>query len=282
MRFGILLLAAALAACGPRDAEDVRRFPLTGAVAGRDASSGRVIVAHDAVPDLMPAMSMPFEIRGDSPTLRDGDRIAATLAVSTSGSWLESVKVTAVGPVARGTAPAGGAAAPGVMAPAFNLIDQDGRTFTLTDFVGRVLVVTFIYSRCPLPDFCPLMVRHLERVRQRANEQGIGGRVAFLGVTLDPAFDTPGVLEAYGVSVLKGADRFDQWTLATGTASQIGDLARFFGVGFRPEAGVITHTLMTAVVGADGRVMRVFPSNSWTPDELFERVRQGSELAAIK
>jgi protein SCO1/2 len=227
-------------------------------------------------------MSMPFEIRGASPTLRDGDRIAATLAVTDSGSWLENVKVTAVGPVPGGTAPAGGAAAPGVMAPALSMIDQDGRTVTLTDFAGRVLVVTFIYTRCPLPDFCPLMVRHLERVRQRANEEGIGRGVAFLGVTLDPAFDTPGVLEAYGQSVLKGADRFDQWTLATGTASQIGDLARFFGVGYKPETGVITHTLMTAVVGADSRVMRVFPSNSWTPDELFERVRQGSGLAAIK
>ena len=87
---------------------------------------------------------------------------------------------------------------------------------TLRDFAGRVLVVTFIYTRCPLPDFCPLMVRHLETVRRRANEEGIGSRLALLGVTLDPAFDTPAVLRAYGESVLKGADRFDQWTLATG------------------------------------------------------------------
>ena len=121
---------------------------------------------------------------------------------------------------------------------------------------GRVLVVTFLYTRCPLPDFCPLMVQHLEAVRRRANDAGMGGRLALLGVTLDPAFDTPAVLRAYGESVLKESNRFDQWTLATGTVAQVEDVARFFGIGYRAEGGLVTHTLTTAVIGGDGRVVR--------------------------
>jgi protein SCO1/2 len=117
-------------------------------------------------------------------------------------------------------------------------------------------------------------------VRRRANEEHTPGGVALLGVTLDPAFDTPAVLRAYGESVLKGTDRFDQWTLAGGTAVQIEDVTRFFGVAYRADSGLVTHTLTTAVVGHDGRVMRVFPSNSWRPDELFEVVKRGLERAA--
>ena len=124
------------------------------------------------------------------------------------------------------------------------------------------------------------MVRHLEGVRRRANEEGIAGGLAFLGVTLDPAFDTPAVLRAYGESVLKGPNRFDQWTLASGTATQIEAVARFFAVGYRDDNGLVTHTLSTAVIGHDGRIMRTFASNSWRPEELFDVVKRGIDRAS--
>jgi protein SCO1/2 len=171
-------------------------------------------------------------------------------------------------------------AIPGTPLPDFQLTDQDNRPLTGRSFSGRVLVVTFIYTRCPLPDFCPLMVSHLERLRRQVNERGAGANLSLLGITLDPAYDAPAVLRAYGESVLKGSDRFDQWTLATGSAAQIQTLARFFGVDYRQESGLITHTLATAVVGKDGRVMRVLPSNSWLPDDLIRVVEQGIETPA--
>ena len=228
----------------------------------------------------MPAMTMPFEVSGVTPGLRQGDRIEATLVVAKSRSWIEDVKITAAGSGGEGGGPVARQAVPGVVVPPFELRDQDDRPVTMREFAGRVLVVTFIYTRCPLPDFCPLMVRHLETVRRRAHEEGIGSRLALLGVTLDPAFDTPAVLRAYGESVLKNADRFEQWTLATGTPAQIEEVAQFFGVTARAEAGLVTHTLSTAVVGHDGRIMRLFASNSWRPDELYDVVRQGVERSA--
>ena len=228
----------------------------------------------------MPAMSMPFEVSGTTPGLRAGDRIAATLVVAPSRSWLEDVRVTAAGSGVGARSPVGSRAVPGMIVPPFELRDQSDRPVTLRGFAGRVLVVTFIYTRCPLPDFCPLMVRNLEAIRRRADAEGIGSRLALLGVTLDPAFDTPDVLRAYGESVLKSANRFDRWTLATGTPAQVEEVAQFFGVTARAEGGLVTHTLSTAVVGHDGRIMRLFPSNSWRPDELYDVVRLGVERSA--
>ena len=124
------------------------------------------------------------------------------------------------------------------------------------------------------------MVSHLEALRRRVNEEGLGGRLALLGVTLDPGFDTPAVLRTYGESMLAGTNRFDQWTLATGTVAQVEEVARFFGVAARAEGGFVTHTLSTAVIGHDGRIVRIFTSNSWRPDDLFADVRRGVERAA--
>ena len=271
----VLIVCAIGAGCSADARVDVRRYQLTGVVAARDASSSRVLVAHEAIAGLMPAMSMEFEVRGGTPSIGEGDRIAATLVLTDTKSWLEDVKVTARDGAAPSGPTAAGRATPGAVVPDLPLVDQNGARFTLRDSAGQVRIVTFMYTRCPLPDFCPLMVKNLEAVRRRANKEGVGSQLALLGVTLDPAFDTPSVLRGYGESMLKPPDPFDQWTLATGTAAQIEDVARFFGVGYRAEGGLVTHTLTTAIVSHDGRIIRVFESNSWRPDEVYDVVRGG-------
>jgi protein SCO1 len=283
VKAAVLVLITVIAACSSARQDDARRYQLTGTVVGRETSPDRVVIAHDAVAGLMPAMTMPFEVRGATPAVREGDRLAATLAVTDSRSWLENVSVTGSGEAASSAGVAGARRAlPGVMVPDFELLDHNGRSFRMRKLTGHVVVVTFIYSRCPLPDFCPLMVKNLERIQSRANDSGIDRHLSLLGITLDPAFDTPAVLTAYGKAMLKDPSRFEHWTLATGTAAQIQDVAGFFGVGYRPEAGFVTHDLATAVVAPDGRVMQVFPSNSWLPEAVFERVRQGAELVKLQ
>ncbi len=214
MRRAILLLVLSSAACSTDATLGLRRYQLTGVVVGREAPP-RIVVEHDAVNGFMPAMRMAFEI-GDpaAPPLNMGDRIAATLVLSDTRSWLEDVKVTARAG-APATRPPEARAVPGTVVPDLPLVDQNGEPFTLRDAGGRVRIVTFIYTRCPLPDFCPLMVRHLEAVRRRANEEGLGSRLALLGVTLDPAFDTPAVsarlrrIDAEGARPIRPVDASD-------------------------------------------------------------------------
>jgi protein SCO1/2 len=281
MRLTPAALALVLAACGSSSDEPAaaRRYQLTGIVVERDSATGRIVVAHDPVKAFMPAMTMPFEVRGGQ-AVGPGDRILATLVVTDTRSWLDDVRVTQRAGEGPTSSRGRGGAAPGVALPPYPLTDQDGRALTLDRFIGRVLVVTFIYTRCPLPDFCPLMIRHLETLRRRAQDEGFGDRVALLGVTLDPAFDTPAVLRAYGASMLKGDDRFEHWTLATGAPGQIEDVARFFGVEYRTDQGWVTHSLTTAVVAHDGRIVRIFPSNSWRPEDLVEAVRSAAARVA--
>ena len=267
----VVLLSLLSAACTADARVDARRYQLTGVVVSRDGASSRMVIAHEAIEGLMPAMSMPFDVEGAS--LNDGDRIVATLALSDNRSWLENVRVTGRDGGASADGRVASRATAGALAPDLRLVSQDGTPVTLRDPAGRVLVVTFLYTRCPMPEMCPLMVQHLEAVRRRANDAGMGNRLALLGVTLDPAFDTPAVLRTYGESVLKESNRFDQWTLATGTVAQVEEVARFFGVGYRAEDGFVTHTLTTAVIGRDGRVVRTFGSNSWRADDLFDVVR---------
>jgi len=211
--------------------------------------------------------------------------LAILLALSIAGCARDTpgdAPVKARESAAAVRAPATTRAAPGALVPDLPLVDQGGAPVTVRSGAGRVRVVTFIYTRCPLPDYCPLMVSHLEALRRRVNEEGLGGRLSLLGVTLDPAIDTPAVLKAYGESVLKAPGRFEQWTLATGTAAQVQDVARFFGVEYRADGGVVTHTLATAVLSHDGRVMRLFASNSWRPDDLYYAVQRGIEQAAAE
>ena len=273
---GVLIVAAIGAACSADACVDVRRYQLSGVVVGREETSARIVVAHEAINGLMPAMSMEFEVRGEAPAI--GDRIAATLVLNDARSWLEDLKVTARNGAAV-TGPVIARATPGAVVPDLPLVDQNGVPFTLRDGAARVRIITFIYTRCPLPDFCPLMLKNLEAVRRRADQEGLGSQLALVGVTLDPAFDTPAVLRAYGELMLKGSNRFDQWSLTTGTPAQIENVARFFGVGYRADGGLVTHTLTTAIVSHDGRVMRVFESNSWRPEEVYDVVRRGIEPA---
>ena len=213
-----------------------------------------MVIAHEAIEGLMPAMSMAFDIEGASPN--NGDRIVATLALSDSRSWLENVRVTGRDGAASADGRVAVRATAGAVAPDLRLVSQDGTPVTLRDPAGRVLVVTFLYTRCPMPEMCPLMVRHLEAVRRRANDAGMGSRLALLGVTQ------------------LRLERLHEGQV------QVEEVARFFGVGYRAEGGFVTHTLTTAVIGGDGRVVRMFGSNSWRADDLFDVVRGAIARAA--
>ena len=251
-----------------------RRYPLTGVVRAVSAADRTLSVAHEAIPDLMDAMTMDFVVR-DAWVLQaaePGDRISATLVLDGARSWIESVVVNKAdvgGTAAPGAAPGLG---PGDRLPDVSLIDQDGHAVSPATYRGHAAVYTFIYTRCPLPDYCPLMVQRLDEVARQLHAQGRRDDVWLIGVTLDPEFDTPEVLRAYGERTIKvdGVKaRFDRWALLTGDPDAIRTLAAAFLLTYETTGDEIIHGLRTVAVDADGQVLRVWRGNDWTADEVL-------------
>ena len=148
--------------------------------------------------------------------------------------------------------------------PLFSLVDQTGRTVSLSDFQGKVVVVDFIYTRCPLPDVCPRLSANFSSVSKKLR----GREVEFLSITIDPQFDTPAVLSEYARRWQAG----ESWKFLTGTSAQIQEVAGLFGLIYWPEEGSITHTVATAVIGRDGTLLAKIDGAGYRPDQLLALV----------
>ncbi len=267
-------------AAGHGQADGAVQFEVTGVVMA-PAQGRQVSIAHDDIPGFMPAMTMPFTMGTgvDAGALRSGDRVRFALRVDQTASEAHSLvvigrdeAVTAAG-TQRPAAPASRLRR-GDAVPAFTLRDQANRDVTTADLEGHLTVVTFIFTRCPLPEFCPLMVKRLQEVQAEvAKEATLGARIRLLSVTLDPAYDTPQVLHAYGTAMK--AD-FARWRFATGTPEAIDAFAKAFAVYTERSGPSLDHTLATALIGPDGRVLEIWRGNGWKTSEVLAALRAAS------
>jgi protein SCO1/2 len=273
-RCSLALVILASAACWATPSSESVRHPLTGTVVRLDRARAEVAVAHDAIEGFMPAMTMPFGVSGSLAGVQPGDRIQAVLVVASGGSHLEDVVVTrkASGPILS-TPPVLAGPPIGADVPDFQLRNQDDEVIRLRQLKGRAVILTFIYTRCPLPDFCPLMMKHFDAInRQLASRPDLAQRVCLVGVSVDPEYDTPAVLKAYGKAFVTGRDPFERLALATGVPAEIRAMATYFGLTYSPDNAQIQHTLSTAIIGVDGRVVALLPSNSWRPSDALDAV----------
>ena len=273
-RCSLALMIVASAACHRTPSSEVARYPLTGTVVRLDRARAEVAVAHDAIEGFMPAMMMSFGVSGSLAGVQPGDRIKAVLVVASGGSRLEEVVVTrkASGPILT-TPPVLPGPPIGAEVPDFQLRNQDDEAIRLRQFKGRAVILTFMYTRCPLPDFCPLMMKHFDAInRQVASRPDLAPRVFLVGVSVDPEYDTPAVLKAYGRAFVTGRDSFERLALATGAPAEIRAMATYFGLTYSQDNAQIQHTLSTAIIGVDGRVVALLPSNSWRPSDALGAV----------
>jgi protein SCO1/2 len=294
----ILLLAAALvlSACAGKSAE--RRFEFKGKVIAVDRAKSEVTVEHQEIKGYMDAMTMPFPLR-DADALKNvevGDNIQATLVVTDEAFGLESAFITkgrkSEGQDStRGLAPDAPKSQPeaeeisatntntgptepqtGAEVPDVKLINQDGRTISTQQLRGRALVVTFIYTRCPLPDYCPLMSTKFAQLNAALlSDSELRKRAHLLSVTLDPEFDKPEVLKSYGATYAGG--KFDEWDFATGDPAEVRRLAEFFGLMYTKEGGQVIHSLRTAIVTPDGKLFKIYRGNEWKPEEVLNDLK---------
>jgi len=273
----------------PGSAEHARVFEVRGEIRDVDVPNKIIRIAHEAIRNYMPAMTMPLTVK-DAGLLRSfkaGDNVQFELVVTSDDSWISRMEKIQSEAAAAGASPTPNPGAParnplaepihqGEVVPDFSLVDQDGKLFHLRGLRGKAVVLTFIYTRCPLPNFCPAMSKNFAALQQRLS-QAFPGKFRLLSITMDPEFDRPEVLTDYGS--LFGADK-ENWIFGTGSADQIGFVADLMGLYYQQENGLISHDLRTALIAPDGRLVRVWKSNVWTPYEMQREV--GEALGASK
>lgn len=272
-RLWSLMIIPALAAGACSRTPEPRTYELRGQILGVDQERREVLVNHEDIKGFMPAMTMPYKV--NDPGLlegkKPGDLFTATLVVEEVNAYLSTLTTTGHAPIET---PAAGPAITdadllkdGDIVPDHALIDQSGTARPLGSLRGHRVALTFVYTRCPLPDFCPLMDTQFSAVQQAIRTSPVLRDVRLVSVTLDPDFDTPAVLQKHAATV--GADP-RLWHFVTGERDEVLAFAKRFGVVTEPgEPGTpVVHNLRTAVIDAEGRLVTVHSGNMWTPAEL--------------
>ena len=268
----LIVLALAAAACG-RSAPPARSYELKGQILSVKPERNEVVIKHEDIKGFMPAMTMPYKVK-DASLLAGknaGDLVDATLIVEEVDAYLTTLSKTGHAAI---DSPPPATDVPDVLAPGAAvtdapLIDQDGVAHPLSSLRGHRVALTFVYTRCPLPDFCPLINRNFVEVQKQIKQSPQLADVRLVTVTLDPAFDTPAVLKPYARDL--GADPA-MWSFLTGEPDAVKKFSGQFGIyyeGDTLDSSVVIHNLRTAVIDPDGRLVTIEANNTWTPAQLI-------------
>jgi protein SCO1/2 len=234
-------------------------------------------VKHGDIPGFMPAMTMPYKV-GDPKLLADkqpGDLITATLVVGEIEAHLSTITKTGHAAIVDATGPeitASGMLKAGDPVPDTKLVDENNMARPLTSFKGHRVALTFIYTRCPQPDFCPLMDRNFAAIQGDIKKTPGLGDVRLVSITFDPAYDTPAVLKAHARTLQADPAIWHFVTTGAGDPKDLKSFAAKFGVSAVPSTespSVFIHNLSTAVIDADGRLAKIRTGNMWTPADLI-------------
>jgi protein SCO1 len=250
-----------------------RHYSTTGLVLKVDRPGSMVTISHDAFPGFMDAMAMPFELKGGARNVKvaAGDRVKLRLSVKSGRSWLDKLEVVSATPADAGLqqSPAIPVLVPvGAQIPDFDLVDQTGAGVSLAALKGKVVAVTFIYTRCPLPDYCPRMVENFRAIRNRFAAR-MNRDLVLLTISFDPKYDTPQMMAAYATANRAGGPG---WLFLTGDSAKIARVCDAFGIQYFAEEGLITHSLQTAVIDRDGRLAATVEGKDFTPQQLGDLV----------
>ena len=287
----ILSLAALVCFCitGCRARAPEQRYEIKGKVLIVDDRGKTVSLAHEAIPGYMEAMAMPFKLKDERwlNILAPGNRVQATLVVAGERSWLEDLLVTSESAdtsttnAALSTDPK-----PGDKVPDFSLVNQDGKRISLGKYKGKALVLTFIYTRCPLPDYCPLMTNQFVEIDKAIKQNpSLYPETHLLSISVDPEFDTPKILRSYAEQYTNdsGPNAFKRWEFASGSNDEVKKTANYFGLQYWTEEDQIIHSLRTAIIAPDGKLAKLYTGNEWKPADLLsdlQMIKTGGEAQA--
>lgn len=290
---GLLLALFATAGCSKlaqqqagTPASSAKRYAISGQILVVNPATQSLSIKHGDIEGYMPAMTMTFRVgRPDLMTGRvPGELISGTLEVDDTEGRIVEIAHTGTAPLPNRdntAAMAAGVLEVGDSAPDAALLDQNDRRRSFSEWRGTPTLLTFIYTRCPLPNFCPLMDKNFASIQQRAAaDPALAGKFKLVTVSFDPDNDTPAVLRAHAAR-LKADPAV--WTFLTGDRVTVDRLAAKFGVGVVREGtapGEITHNLRTTLIGADGRILKIYGGSDWTIATALADLRAATVAAA--
>jgi len=265
-----------------------RTFPVKGVVLELKSDGRTVVIQHEEIPGYMPAMAMPFKVKEtrDLTGLQPGDEISFRLLVTDEESWIDRlVRLGASSPKSGTNVSAAGdeAVSQANPAPAFNLssippfafTNELGRPVSLRQFAGQAVAMTFFFTRCPIPEYCPRLAKNFQKASKKLAAMPAGPtNWHLLSISFDP-LDTPPVLRAYARRYSYDSNR---WSFLTGPPEQIQELVNGFGLSVKPQAGTIySHGFLTAVFDASGRLQSRWPVGGDTSDNLVTEILKAAQ-----
>jgi protein SCO1/2 len=268
---------------GPAPAANT--FTIRGQVVSTDAT--HVTLDGEQVPGFMEAMTMDYKLADPSVVseLHRGDRITAKVLADKQGDGFENVRLRDIVVIAQGRPdykPPVSYHVPtaGDIVPDFKLLTQSDRTIHLSQFKGKVVLMTFIYTRCQLADFCPRMSHNFADIdKALAADPALYNQTHLISVSFDPAYDTPKVLRSYGGAYTGNYtnEKFLHWDFAAPPEKELPAMTQFFNVGVTPgDSKSLTHSLSTVLIGKDGKIVDWYPTNEWKPDEILAAIKKSA------
>ena len=256
----------------------VRSFAVRGVIKELGTDSRTVLVQHEAVVGYMPAMTMPFNVQQSKELtgLRAGDRISFLLRVTDTESWIDHItrigtlQMSEEGPSMEPLRTQSEASPPRHPLLDFKFTNELGQPVALGDFRGQALAITFFFTRCPIPDYCPRLSKNFQQAAKRLIAVPSGPtNWHFLSVSFDTEFDNPSALKAYAEQYHYDPTR---WSFLTGPAEQIGQLARMSDVTFERDGVSFSHNFRTLIIDTAGHLQMVFPTGGDLSDALVEEI----------
>jgi len=259
---------------------ETHEYALQGQILDVAGDRQQATVKHGDIKGFMPAMTMPYKMKDPKQLegIAAGDVIEATLVVVSNDAYLKDVKKTGQAPLeqppvdVQKTFSGVDLLKEGQAVPNTTFLDQDGKRRDLQSFTGSALVLTFTYTKCPMPTFCPLMDRNFVALQEKVKADP-ALKVRLLTVSFDPETDTPPVLKQHAKKL--GADP-RVWSFLTGKPEEIATFATLFGVSVMRainDQRDITHNLRTAIIDRTGNLVKVYTGNEWTPGDVMADIK---------
>lgn len=265
-------------------ATGLKIFTVRGVIKEIKIDGKTAVIQHEEIPGYMEAMTMPFQVKNatELADLVPGQKVTFRMIVTDKEGWIENVTVTGGAPEAiapslesfrrvRDVEPLKA----GDLMPDYHFTNQLGKAISLGQLKGKAFAFTFIFTRCPFPDFCPRMSGNFNTAVQQLSAPGNPANWHLLTITFDVGYDTPEKLKAY-------AERYDanpeRWSFCTGAMIDIDAITEQFGLSFSRESGQFNfnHNMRTVVVDAAGKVQNIFIGNTWKPEQLVEALKKGA------